>query len=152
MPSDLALGGHAAPALCAGRVSGAWREVGLFLAPGFSPSSSRPPRGRPRGGLFRGRAKGQSRAGPGDSQRPGCAVWVAFPVSLRPDLPAPPGAQLQAWVAASACRGRGVPRPRFLSPQHPHHTPCGLGRGWGTPGRVRGQPCRLGWLSRLRRL
>ncbi|CAN0144227.1 unnamed protein product, partial [Rangifer tarandus platyrhynchus] len=108
----------------AGRRLMEWEEVGtsglwLFLAPGFSPSSSRPPRGRPCGGLLRGRAEGQSGAGPGDSQQPCCAVWVACPMNPRPDLPAPPGAQLQAWVAASARRGRGVQRPRFLSRSAP---------------------------------
>ena len=55
----------------------------------------------------------------GQGPERGGAVWVACPVSLRLDLPAPPGAQLQAWVAASACRGRGVLRPRLLIPSAP---------------------------------
>lgn len=67
----------------------------------------------------------------GQGPERGGAVWVVCPVSLRLDLPAPPGAQLQAWVAASACRGRGVLRPRFLIPSAPASHAVRAGPGLG---------------------
>lgn len=107
-----------------------------WLQPLVLSSSPREAGPRARAGLALGTAGAALRRVGGPSCEP--ARGLTCPPLLEPSCRL--GCQPRPAVAMG-CRD-----PASLATPRPRHTPSGLGRGPSPAGRVRGQPCRLGWL------